>query len=100
MSGYAACCFAAISGPPYSAGFEASFRSGRMETNSGGFSVSVVMSWIIGTPFAIRYQFPGTPNAAAPKSIPAIPRRKPRRRLPGRATIPPAAEIAVPTAPK
>ena len=38
----------------------------------GGFSVSVVMSWIIGTRFAILYQFPGTPNESAPRRIPVM----------------------------
>ena len=100
MSGYAARCCAATSGPPYVAGFGASLRSARTDTKPGGFSVSVVMSWIIGTSFAILYQFPGTPNASAPRTVPATAGVNPRRPFPGRPRIAPAKESIVPAIPR
>ena len=51
-SGYPSRCCDAISGS-YSGGLGASALSGRTSTNSGGFSMSVVMSWIGGTERAI-----------------------------------------------
>ena len=73
----------------YSNGLGEPFRSGTMATNRGGFAVSVVMSWIGGTLFALCSIANGTPKAAAAITIPARLRAKPRWGVPGRVIHPP-----------
>ncbi len=84
MSGYAMRCCPATASPWYSTELGEPCRSAITATNRGGFSVSVVMSWIGGDAIALCNIANGTPNAAAPANAPANVKAKPRRWAPGR----------------
>jgi hypothetical protein len=89
MSGYAMRCCREIACPWYSTELGDPCRSGIMATNRGGFSVSVVMSWIGGDALALCNMANGTPNATAPTTAPANAKAKPRLCAPGRVIHPP-----------
>src|SRR3972149_4479892 len=70
ISGYARAWAAATSAPPYSAPLGELSLWGSNVTKAGGLSMSVVMSCMAGTVFALYHHMKGTKKTTRPKSTP------------------------------